>query len=206
MTAQKSTTKNIDRFAVARAAKAAKKKAVDEARINGDAIDPSTGEILPAASSEPPKGRWAENIAAAVSEPAKPRWGVLDLNAQPDLPKPGWYRATVSEVRCYDKPDVLWLSINVKLDGLSVDPSGLMEALAADPQSRHASRVAEGRRLLNKLARATGVPATGEYENYGEVYEGKRVWARVAIVPKDGVDALVLRSLADRNPDTGEAI
>jgi len=197
-----------DRFAAARAAKALKasrKQALDDAEGEGLHADPETGEIDPAPVSAPANNRWANDISAAVTDAPQARWGTLDLTVQPTLPKPGWYRAEVCEVRTYDRPDVLWFSVRVKLAGCAADPSPIMEPLAADPKSRHAPRVVEGRRLLNRLAAATGVPATGAYETYGDMYEGRSLWARVAIVPRDGVDGLVLRSLADRNPETGEA-
>jgi hypothetical protein len=124
-------------------------------------------------------------------------WGSIDFSAaRANLPPPGPYAATITDVRLYDKPDVLWMGIEFSLDGTDAAPRGMLHAIAAREGSQHKHKMAEGLRAIAQLAIATGVTLEGiAYEALPGKLIGKRLELIVAHVSRDGILDLVVRSM-----------
>jgi len=125
-------------------------------------------------------------------------WGKINLGAVTnDLPAAGFYTATISDAVVHDKfPVALWLSVSFTLE----DRPGVivkdMACIMADPTGPHATRVAEGRRFLNRLATATGVSLDGvDPDDIPGLLIGKRITVTVFHKQRDGVPELAVRSI-----------
>jgi hypothetical protein len=128
--------------------------------------------------------------------------GPINLQATAsNLPTPGTYPGAVADVRLHEKPDVLWCAVRFSLDGMSAAPRDVLHAIAALDDCRHAGRVAEGLRFLNRLSRAVGVEVAGvDYEELPRLLIGKRLEITLAHSMRDGVPDLVVRSMRPLPP------
>ena len=125
------------------------------------------------------------------------RWPRINFkNSSAALPPPGDYPASISSFEFYDKPDVLWMKVNYGLRDHAATVSELV-CIAALPGSQYATRVAEGLRLLNRLAKATHQNITvTEPEAIPALFTGKAVTLTVAHKVRDGIAELVVRGIA----------
>jgi hypothetical protein len=123
-------------------------------------------------------------------------WGTINLAAGGDkLPPPGQYAGTITDVRLFEKPDVLWCSIDFSLEETNTAPRPALHAIAATDDSPHRRRVADGLRFLYRLFQAAGVEVAGvDYEELPRLLIGKRLELTVAHSVRDGVPELVVRS------------
>jgi hypothetical protein len=128
----------------------------------------------------------------------KNSWGKINLGAViNDLPAAGPYTATISDAVVHDKyPIALWLSVSFTLEDRPGVIAKDMACVMADATGPHATRVAEGRRFLNRLATATDVSLDGvEADKIPELLIGRRVIVTVAHKLRDGVPDLVVRGI-----------
>lgn len=167
-----------DRFAAAGAAKAAKAKNVEE---------------VPAPASL--SGRALGKMTIPKRPPVK--WGPINTAqaAKRELPAPGIYDASISEVKLYGSGDTLWLAIRYALEGLGLQPEPEIAPLAAQEGSAYANRTDDGARLLHRTADAAGVELPEDLDPYDlpDLMEGKRVKVKVAHKKIDGVMGLIAR-------------
>ena len=133
---------------------------------------------------------------------ASPEWGPLDLSGGGGkLPPPGDYDAVIADVELIDKSDVLWMIVSFKLVGLEASPA---PNVGYDRQSQRpgptSHRVAEGKRLLHRLAMATRTPLDAIKDPFDlpGLFIGKPVKLTVAHKTRDGVPELVVRTIRPR--------
>jgi hypothetical protein len=124
-------------------------------------------------------------------------WPPIDLSsAAGELPGPGNYPATISDIRIYEKPDVVWLNVEFTLDNTKASPRGALYAVAATEGSRYLGRVVEGLRFLLRLSLAVGIEiADADIEDLPSLLLGKRLEVTVAHSMRDGMPDLVVRSM-----------
>jgi hypothetical protein len=124
-------------------------------------------------------------------------WGLDLTGGSADLPAPGDYVAVIEEVRLAERSDVVWMIVRYRLDGFVAEPAADIAPIAARPNSEHFRRVAEGARLLNRLATATRVDLSAINDPFElpAVLERKRVTLRLARRERDGVSELVVRAI-----------
>ena len=132
---------------------------------------------------------------------AAPEWGPLDLTGGGGkLPPPGDYDAVIADLDLIDKSDVLWMIVSFKLVGLEASPAPMMGMIASrnGPVDQH--RVAEGMRLLNRLATATGTPLDAIKDPFDlpGLFIGKPVKLTVVHKARDGIPELVVRTIRPR--------
>ena len=117
------------------------------------------------------------------------------------MPPPGNYDAVISDVQLIDKSDVLWMIVNFKLVGLEASPAPNMGyARQSQRPVRRAIGLAEGARLLHRLAAATGTPLDAIKDPFDlpGLFIGKPVNLTVAHKERDGVPELVVRTIRPR--------
>jgi hypothetical protein len=124
-------------------------------------------------------------------------WERIDFSAAAGkLPPPGSYPATISDIRIYQKPDVVWLNVLFTLDNTKASPQGALYAVAATEGSRYLGRVVEGLRFLHRLLLAVGIEIAGaDIEDLPGLLLGKRLEVTVAHSMRDGMPDLVVRSM-----------
>lgn len=206
-------TNTTDRFAAARAAKAAKARDVASALYgkitNGEVKNVQAGvseRPRPAKAKEPAQplaDDWGSmpNGGASASDKSD-GWGVVDLGAQRnELPAPGWHVATIADVKVTGAGGLaLWCSISYGLNDTQAVVQE-MQPIAAKPTAPadHRQRVKGGQIMLGRVQRATGADLTGaKLTDIGERLIGKSCFVLVAHGEQYGVPILNLRGVADR--------
>ena len=117
------------------------------------------------------------------------------------MPPPGDYDGVIADLDLIDKSDVLWMIVSFKLVGLEASPA---PNIGYDRQSQRSGRraigVAEGPRLLHRLAMATGTPLDAIKDPFDlpGLFIGKPVKLTVAHKTRDGVPELVVRTIRPR--------
>ena len=109
----------------------------------------------PARAAKPSRdgSKPATETPSGAAEPEG--WGTIDFSsAHVDLPPPGEYQGLIAAVRLTDKGDTLWIAVTFRLDGHLAMPAAEMGAIAARDDSPHRAKVADGYRLLHRLAKA----------------------------------------------------
>jgi hypothetical protein len=128
----------------------------------------------------------------------KNSWGKINLGSVAnDLPAAGSYTATISDAVVHDKyPVALWLSVSFTLEDRPGVIAKDMACIMADATGPHATRVAEGRRFLNRLSTATGISLDGvDADSIPALLIGKRLTVTAAHKLRDGVPDLVVRGI-----------
>jgi hypothetical protein len=126
------------------------------------------------------------------------RWGELDFSRAPaDLPPPGEYEGRVAAVRLSEKDDTLWMAVTYCLDGQTAIPAAEIGAIAARDGSAYKDRVADGYRLLRRLAEATFVELDKINDPFDlpAAFDGRALTIEVGRRTRDGVPELVVRKL-----------
>ena len=129
---------------------------------------------------------------------ASPKWGPLDLSrGGAKLPPPGDYDGVIADLDVIDKSDVLWMIVSFKLVDLEASPAPKIVMIASHNGPVDEHRVAEGRRLLYRLAMATGTPLDGIKDPFDlrGLFIGKPVKLTIAHKTRDGVPELVVRTI-----------
>ncbi len=132
---------------------------------------------------------------------ASPNWGPLDLTGGGGkLPPPGDYDAVISDVHLIDKSDRLWMIVDFKLVGLEASPAPMWALLASRNGQSDDHRLAEGARVLHRLAAATVTPLEAIKDPFDlpGLFIGKPVNLTVAHKERDGVPELVVRTIRPR--------
>ena len=112
----------------------------------------------------------------------------------------GHYDAVISDVELIDKPDMLWMIVSFKLVGLEASPAPMWVMLASRNGPADDHRVAEGVRLLHRLATATRTPLDAIKDPFDlpGLFIGKPVNLTIAHKTRDGVPELVVRTIRPR--------
>lgn len=136
------------------------------------------------------------------AQAAHPRnGGPLDLSGGGvKLPPPGDYDGVISDMRIIDKSDVLRTIISFRLEGVEATPAPVWAMLASRKGAVDEHDVAEGMRLLHRLAAATATPLEAIRDPYDlpGLFIGKRVKLTLAHKERDGVWELVVRTIRPR--------
>ena len=125
-------------------------------------------------------------------------WGAIDFSsAHVGLPPPGEYQGRIAEVRLTDKGDTLWMAVTLRLDGHLAMPAAEMGAIAARDGSPHRPKVADGYRLLHRLAKAACVDLARINDPFDlpDAFAGRPLLIEVDHKTRDGVPELVVRRL-----------
>ena len=144
----------------------------------------------------------ADGTASDWSIGGAPReWGPLDLSGDgSQLPPPDDYEGVIADLDVIDKSDVLWMTVSFKLVDLEASPAPKIVMIAScnGPVDEH--RVAEGLRLLHRLAIATGTPLDAIKDPFDlpGLFIGKPVKLTIAHKTRDGVPELVVRTIRPR--------
>ena len=151
-----------------------------------DHPDPETGEVVtPCWGMPEPPHKWDSLNVAFSGE---------------GLPPPGDYPGSIAEVKIVDKGDTLWVIVQFTLDGLEAEPAAKFGVLGAIPGSEYAHRLAEGVRLLYRIAEATGTPITAIQDPFEvpKLFTGKKVSLAIAHRKRDGVPEMEVREIRPR--------
>jgi hypothetical protein len=122
-------------------------------------------------------------------------WGTLDLTGCDTDLAPGDYDCTIIKSEVFSRSDNLWWALEVALtDSGYVLPTQIV-AIGARGNSPHKHRVADGIRILNQVAKATGVNLGKNLnpEKIQKLFLKKSVQVRCATARRDGVLELVIR-------------
>jgi hypothetical protein len=136
-----------------------------------------------------------------LSTPAWPvvddPWDEIAAALAKNLPPPGVYPATISNVHVGQSGDALWLSVRFSLDGFRAEPNGLRAVIATDGDMLDHARIGDGARLIASLANATLTSPANCSDPFGlpSVFEGRRLRLRIAHSSRDGMRALVIRKM-----------
>jgi hypothetical protein len=124
-------------------------------------------------------------------------WDEIAAALAKNLPPPGIYRATVSNVHVGQSGDALWLSVRFTLDGLRAEPNGLRAVIATYGDVLDHARIGDGARLIASLADATQTPPANCSDPFAlpRMFEGRRLRLRIARSSRDGMKALVIRKI-----------
>ena len=125
--------------------------------------------------------------------------------ARPDrgrsrLPQAGDYDAVISDVRLIDKSDRLWMIVDFNLVGLEASPAPMWALLASHNGHSDDHRLAEGARVVRRLAAAILTPLEAIKDSFElpGLFLGKPVNLTVVHKERDGVKELVVRSIRQR--------
>ena len=130
-----------------------------------------------------------------------PNWGPLDLTGGGSrLPQAGDYDAVISDVRLIDKSDRLWMIVDFNLVGLEASPAPMWALLASHNGHSDDHRLAEGARVVRRLAAAILTPLEAIKDSFElpGLFLGKPVNLTVVHKERDGVKELVVRSIRQR--------
>jgi hypothetical protein len=124
-------------------------------------------------------------------------WDEIAAALAKNLPPPGIYPATVSNVHVVQSGDALWLSVRFTLDGLRAEPNGLRAVIATDADTLDHARIGDGARLIASLANAMQTPPAkcSDPFEFPRLFEGRRLRLRIAHSSRDGMKALVIRKI-----------
>jgi hypothetical protein len=124
-------------------------------------------------------------------------WDEIAAALAKNLPPPGIYPATISNVYVGQSDDALWLSVRFALDRVRAEPNGLRAIIATDGDALDLARIGEGARLIASLADATQTPPASCSDPFAfpRMFEGRRLRLRIAHSSRDGMKSLVIRKI-----------